>query len=216
MPSPSSRTVTWASEPDRSSRTSTRPCFGVNLIAFASRFQNTCCRRASSPLTSRAESSIDSSSEMPFAMAAGRTLSAAAFRTSSRFAGSNAMTILPVMIRDTSSRSSMRCICSVALRPMTSSARFVILSAGRSATICLQPRMALSGVRNSCDSTARKSSLRRLARSASSRAEVSRSRLSRSARSSRSRRLTSLSSARVRCCSCEISSRLARSCSFFG
>ena len=49
IPIPSSLTQICACVPARSRRTSMRPCGGVNLTAFESRFQITCCSRLGSP-----------------------------------------------------------------------------------------------------------------------------------------------------------------------
>ena len=75
------------------------------------------------------------------------------------------------MTRDTSSTSEISCACDCALRA-TISSTFGMRAAStrRSRSSDTQPRMALSGVRSSCDSVARNSSFSRLARSASSRA----------------------------------------------
>ncbi len=75
---------------------------------------------------------------------------------------------LPATMRLMSSRSEMSWACSRVLRATTSRPRCT--SAGSPALraiSCVQPRMALSGVRSSCDTIATKSSFTRLARSAS-------------------------------------------------
>ena len=48
MPMPVSVIVTTASPPSRLASMMTLPC-SVNLMAFESRFQNTCCKRSGSP-----------------------------------------------------------------------------------------------------------------------------------------------------------------------
>ena len=53
IPMPLSRTESSTAPPTCASRTSTRPPVGVNLMAFESRFQATCCSRPGSPATSR-------------------------------------------------------------------------------------------------------------------------------------------------------------------
>ena len=81
--------------------------------------------------------------------------------------GARSMSSLPEMIRDTSRMSSMSCACSRAFRPMTSSAwRIRSGDSPSPLTIWTHPRIALSGVRSSCESVARNSSLSRLASSA--------------------------------------------------
>ena len=99
------------------------------------------------------------------------------------------------MIRCTSRMSEMSCSCAWALRTMVSTAacRRAAASAG-SRSMCAQPRIALSGVRSSCDSVARNSSLTRPASSATVRATCA-SAASRWAVSNRA----ALSSARVAC-----------------
>ena len=69
-------------------------------------------------------------------------------------------------MRETSSRSSTICVCARALRSMVSQrrARPGRRAASPRAQQRDQPRMALSGVRSSCESIARNSSLTRLAR----------------------------------------------------
>ena len=78
------------------------------------------------------------------------------------------------MMRDTSSMSSISSACARALRSMVSSA-FCSLSGDKvsARSMCVHPTIALSGVRSSCDSVARNSSLARLAASAASRASRS-------------------------------------------
>ena len=83
---------------------------------------------------------------------------------------------LPVMIRETSSRSSMSCSWICEFRSMMSIARRVVGSSRcPAASSRAQPRMAFSGVRSSCDRVARNSSFARFAAWASSRASCSRS-----------------------------------------
>ena len=80
---------------------------------------------------------------------------------------------LPRTMRETSSRSLTICTCAVALRWIVSSARITCLGCTfPSRSIVVQPRIALRGVRSSCDRVARNSSFRRLAVSASSRASA--------------------------------------------
>ena len=99
------------------------------------------------------------------------------------------MRSLPVMMRDTSRMSSISSACARALRSMVSSA-FCSFSGGsvRDRNMRVQPTIALSGVRSSCDSVARNSSFARLAASAASRAcALRRPRAPRSASSARLR-----------------------------
>ena len=77
--------------------------------------------------------------------------------------------------------------CSRALRPITSIACRTRSGEGSAAPrICTHPRIAFKGVRSSCESTARNSSLARLAVSASTRARCARA--SSSSRSTAARR----------------------------
>ena len=94
---------------------------------------------------------------------------------------------LPVMIRETSRMSSMIDACERALRSMTLRA-LALVSASISPRLSIadQPRIALKGVRNSWETVAKNSSLRRSAASASLRA--SRSLSSRASRSCSMRR----------------------------
>ena len=79
MPMPVSATLISTCEFTRCERRPA-PCrrCGVNLIAFESRFQTTCCSRPGSPEIGPASGSSTFSRRMPFASAAGRTVSSAA------------------------------------------------------------------------------------------------------------------------------------------
>ena len=111
------------------------------------------------------------STRMPLAAAAGVTVSIAASMNESGWSGCTSSRSLPELMRLMSSRSSMSCAWTRALRSMvsrparsSSALRLVMRSTWA------QPRMAFSGVRSSCDSVARNSSLASLTRSASARA----------------------------------------------
>jgi len=81
---------------------------------------------------------------------------------------------LPAMMRETSRMSSISSACARALRSIVSSARCSFSGdRDRDRSMCVHPTIALSGVRSSCDSVARNSSLARLAASAASRASRS-------------------------------------------
>ena len=101
----------------------------------------------------------------------GRIDSTAAWTSAARSTGRRSRRSLPVVMRETSSRSSTSRACAWALRSIFSSARNARgrdNAPDRSSRV--QPRMALSGVRSSCDSVARNSSFSRLAsRSSASR-----------------------------------------------
>ena len=167
-----------------SRRRLTRPPRGVNLIAFMSRFQITCCNLLGSPLTRQLASSSSVSIGIPFASAAGRSASIAACTIGATLSGRTSSWRLPVMMRETSRRSSMSRACERALRSIISSARsrFSVRSTSPLRISVAQPRIEVSGVRSSCESVARNSSFSRSASSA--RWRRSRSRASRAARSS--------------------------------
>ena len=70
----------------------------------------------------------------------------------------------------------MICCCVRALRSMTSTAMAKVFSSSRpERNMCDQPRMAVRGVRSSCESVARNSSFRRFDSSAAARARTSNS-----------------------------------------
>ena len=100
----------------------------------------------------------------PLAAAAGRTASSAASITGASSMGLSSSRSLPVTILDTSRMSAISCSWMCALRSMVSSARFIpAVSSFPIRSRRVQPSMALSGVRSSCDSVARNSSFARLA-----------------------------------------------------
>ena len=86
----------------------------------------------------------------------------------SGWSGCTSSRSLPEMMRLMSSRSSMSCVCTRALRSIVSRPLQIVgrRSFGPLRSTCDQPRMALSGVRSSCESVARNSSLMSLSRSA--------------------------------------------------
>ncbi len=95
-----------------------------------------------------------------FASAAGRTDSSAESMTEGSSTRCTSSRILPDVMRLMSSKSEISCVCTRAFRSMTSTPRAV--TAGSSPFLrrrWVQPRIAFSGVRSSCDSVARKSSL---------------------------------------------------------
>src|SRR5262245_26209371 len=170
IPRPVSHTVTRASSPTCSSRTSTRPSSGVNLIALPSTFASTCWSRVSSPLT-RTSVSMPAVSAMPAATASGRIASTAACTTAARCVGPIVSPSRPLMIRETSSRSSISAAWILPLRSTVSRARAARPGDSRPwRRTLIQPSIAASGVRSSCDTTERNSSFARFAASASARA----------------------------------------------
>ena len=85
----------------------TVPPRGVNLIAFAGRFQTICWSRPSSPATGGRRGGMLVSTSIPFATAAGWTVMIAAWPTVPSSTGRGSKVSLPDMIRETSSTSSM-------------------------------------------------------------------------------------------------------------
>ncbi len=116
----------------------------------------------------------------PLDSASGRTVSSAPSMAAATSTAATSRRSFPPTMRDTSRTSSMIRVWARALRSMIPSARSSSAGACRRATT-VHPRMALSGVRSSCDTVARKSSFARFATSASARA--ARSLSSRRARS---------------------------------
>ena len=118
---------------------------------------------------------VDTSGQMlmPLASAAGRTRvhRVAHDRARSPPAAMSSRS-RPVMMRDTSSTSDdqLRLRLRVALDDLQHARHAVAARRAAARSSDTQPRIALSGVRSSCDSVARNSSFSRLARSASSRA----------------------------------------------
>ncbi len=172
MPAPVSETLSSTCEFTRCTSTCTWPPRGVNLIALVSRFQATCCRRALSALTRVREESSRLRRRTSLASAIGRAESIAACTTSDNETCCRSRRILPARMRLRSSRSSISCTWARALRSITWMARCwsTVLFAWPLSRIWVQPRMALSGVRSSCDRVARNSSLMRVARWAAMRA----------------------------------------------
>ena len=175
IPTPLSMNRITACDRARSNCTVTRPPRDVNLTAFDKRFQKICCNRSGSPITGPTSGSKCVSRATPFSTAVGRILSSAAASTFTRSTGRAFSRNRPARILDTSSRSSIRLACCFAFRPIVSTALATRPgSCGVLASNCVQPRMAFRGVRSSCDSVTRNSSLARFAASASVRACCSR------------------------------------------
>ena len=171
MPLPSSATLRVRHEGSRRRRTSMRPPCGVNFTAFETRFHTTCCRRSGSPVMVGTSGGTSTPSAIPFASAEGRTASTPASITGTITIGRTSRRSLPVMMRETSSRSPMSWVCARTLRSMTSSPRRIDgWSRVPERSMTVQPRMGVSGVRSSWDRVARNSSLARLAFSAVARA----------------------------------------------
>ena len=171
MPLPLSVTTTFADASLALTATSTRPPLRLNFTALLRRFHAICWSRVGSPSTTTVGSSAATTST-PLAPAAGRTESIAASTMGASSTSSCASSrILPLTMRETSSRSSMSCAIATALRWIVSSALFCRASSNfHEVSIFAQPRIAFSGVRSSWLTTARNSSFARLARSAAWRA----------------------------------------------
>ena len=113
---------------------------------------------------------------MPFASAVGRRASSAASTIGAKFSGCRSSLRLPVIMRETSSRSSISRACERALRSIVSIARVAFdPSTSPLRIIEAHPRIEVKGVRSSCESVARNSSFSRSASSACRRASRSRS-----------------------------------------
>ena len=140
----------------------TRPPRGVNFSAFDSRLPMTCCRRAASPSVGTRPGGMSRSSVTPRGVPAdGRTRSPRG-RSRRRRTARRSKCILPLTTREVSSRSSTSCACACALRSIASMARAAVAGSSPARfSSCDQPSTALSGVRSSCETVPRNSSLRR-------------------------------------------------------
>ncbi len=164
MPMPLSRTSSRTSPSAACALRTMLPPSGVYLAELFSRLAITCASRAKSPTIHTGEAGRSSSSLWPRASISGRAVSTACEITFSSSRVSLRMVILPCVMRDTSSSSSTSCAMCVTWRSTTSRAQTRRGSEGamrrRSSTAL---RIGASGLRSSCESIARNSSLRRLA-----------------------------------------------------
>ena len=98
---------------------------------------------------------------MSFAWRAGRTVSTASSTTRFMSIPRASMRSLPLMARDTSSRSSMSLVCARAFRSIAATAR-ERSAAGTAPVDSMRthPKIAVIGVRSSCDTVIRNSSFR--------------------------------------------------------
>ncbi len=175
MPRPSSAMDRCSASALSTSEISTRPPGWQNLIALPTRFQTIWRTRPTSAWRARSGDARALASSTPRVAACSRR-SSSALRTSS--AGSHHSCTswsLSMLMLDMSRMSAMRRACALPLRSMALSPRNVMSAPPCCSSTCVQLMMALSGVRSSCDSTAIRSSLSRLTRSASWRAACSRS-----------------------------------------
>jgi hypothetical protein len=185
IPSPVSDTTIRACPLCSSTRSDTWPPRGVNFNAFPSRLTRICRRRSASPQTTSAWGGVSSDSRTPLPANSARIDSRAVTARPVTSTADGSRWSRPVRLRETSIRSVTSWDWSRALRWITSSActvRCALSVPPRSSEA--QPMIALSGVRSSCDTMARNSSLSRLASSASSRAARSTSSILRRSTSS--------------------------------
>ena len=164
MPMPVSHTSTATLA--RSSRTCTsmRPPSGVYFAALPRMLANTCTRRLRSPCTCASSDGRCNSRWCAFALTCGRTCSTASAMTPASGTGARSSVTRPRVTRETSSRSSISPVMWRAWRPMIavtwrtrSSSSRPTLRKSAAAVI------GASGLRSSCASIARNSSLRRSA-----------------------------------------------------
>ena len=168
-----------------------------------SRFNTTCCKRSESPQTKNfgfwildfglfsiswyginsgfspvdpnRKSKIENRKSIALAFAIGGTTSIAEAIASTTSKMRQSSESSPLIMREISSRSSISCICKLALRSIVSIAIAALSSSSMPAcNIPAHPRIAVMGVRNSWETIARNSSFERLAASASERAACSR------------------------------------------
>jgi hypothetical protein len=174
-PMPLSLTETTISLPSRPAASSMRPPGSVYFAALLSRLENTWASRVVSPSTGKGSRGSRTSSAWRRESMKGRAVSTASRSAERRSKTTLRTASLPVVMRETSIRSSTRrtscptwrCIISRAFSALTGS-----LPARRRISRAL--RMGASGLRSSCASVARNSSLRWSAeRSASARRPIS-------------------------------------------
>ena len=175
MPRPLSAIDTHSASSPSASVISMRPPGWQNLIALPTRFQMTWRMRPTSAWIGRMATTGGHTSSTP-RLAAGSRMSSSALRTSSPGSHHSRVSCsLSMLMLDMSRMSAISRACALPLRSMALSARNVVSAPPCCSSTWVQPMMALSGVRSSCDSTAIRSSLSRLTRSASWRAACSRS-----------------------------------------
>ena len=203
MPMPSSLTVNTADPPSRATRRTMRPPGSMNLVALCRMLPTICTRRVRSPSIVNGSSASSRTSSCRLASIAGREISMARATIALAGTGSRCSVIIPRVMRETSSRSSIRMTRCSTWRSMMSRALALCASGSSlSRSSCTAVRIGASGLRSSCASIARNSSLRRSAsRSAavvaSSSAVRAATRRSSSAFSSSSARVLRYSSAKM-------------------
>ena len=161
---PVSVTVMTAWPPSRDTRSAIRPPGSVNLAALCRMLPTTCTSRVLSPSTVSGSSGSSMASSCRRASMAGRAVSTARATIAPTSTGSRCSVIMPRVMRDTSSRSSIRRTRCSTWRSMMSRAEARCGSASSfSRSSCTAVRIGASGLRSSCASIARNSSLRRSA-----------------------------------------------------
>ncbi len=162
MPTPLSRTLITAWPWRSVSASSIEPPSSVYLPALLSRLATTWDRRAKSPRSTTGASGTVAWSWWRRLSRNGFAVSIACATTARRSSGSVCSAILPWLMRATSSRSSTRRVRCATCRPVTSVAQVSFGSAGARRRITSSAvRIGASGLRSSCESIARNSSLRR-------------------------------------------------------
>ena len=173
MPSPVSATTMCSCVPACFMLTSMRPPSGVNLTALESRFHTPARggRGRRRPELRTAPRSTPGRCAWP--TPAARTDSTASSSSATGSTRRISRRSLPVTMRDRSSRSLIRRAWASTLRRIRSIAWRASAAPGAALPrTCSQPMIEFRGERNSCDTVARNSSLRRLAASACSRASA--------------------------------------------
>ena len=161
MPVPLSRTVMVASPSPASATSSMRPPSPVYLAALLSRLATTCDSRAKSADSHTGAGGTDTLRVWARASISGRAVSTLCETMRASSTGSFLSAILPWLMRDTSSSSSTRRASRVTWRSTTSRAMVSFGSGGARRRITSTAlRIGASGLRSSCDSMARNSSLR--------------------------------------------------------
>ena len=165
MPGPVSTTESMTLGPRPSPSSVTRPPGGVNLTALSSRLTRICSSARRSALA-RSRSGTSASSAIFFSDARSRNSSTTRAQSGANCTGPSAGFHAPVSSLDRSSRSSVsrvrrsawRAIISTKLRACPGSSR------PPSSSVSAAPRMAVTGVRSSCEALAMKSRRTRSAR----------------------------------------------------
>ncbi len=171
IPAPSSATVTATEPPSSSGSTVIRTCppGAVYFAALLSRLANTWASRVTSASTTIRSTGAPTVSRCPSSSTSGRLVSTALWTASIRSTRDRRSSILPRLIRLTSSRSSTRWTICRSWRPIVSRARSTAFGSSFARSMTRSAfRIGASGFRSSCASVARNSSLRRSASFSSS------------------------------------------------